>query len=168
MSLRIRYLVTTLALVGIGLGYAVLQEWPRHRAPRLPERAEASAHPRSLPALSPMAREILDRAADLALTGVQRGRREALDRTWHAESAGLRTELQAAEEEFSRFMGDAKATRKMSLQEIQGRSEDVRRLGAVLREDRQRHSKAAIQILTSTQRERLMTSRTTNLSGGER
>ena len=44
----------------------------------------------------------------------------------------------------------------------------VRRLVAALRQEREQHSKAAVQILTKIQRGALLASSTPNASGGER
>jgi hypothetical protein len=166
MNIRARYLATTLVLIAIGAGYVLMPEWPGRRAPRLAAPADASAHRQMLPA--PLtAREILDRA-DLTLTAEQRGRLESLDRRWREETAGVGHELKEAEEEFSRFLADAQAKGGVSVLEIQRRSEEVRRLGAVLRQERKQHSKAAVQILAKIQRGAPLASSMPNASGGER
>lgn len=164
MTIRLQYLVTTLVLIAMGAGYVLMSERPGRRALRP---AEASADRRMSP-VPPTAREILDRATDLALTGEQRGRVEALDRRWREEAAGVERELKEAEEEFSRFLAKAQTQGRVSLQEIQGRSKDVRRLGEVLRQEREEHSKAAVQILTEIQRGTLLASSPPKASGGER
>jgi hypothetical protein len=76
--------------------------------------------------------------------------------------------LKEAEEEFSRFLADAQAKGGVSVLEIQRRSEEVRRLGAVLRQERKQHSKAAVQILAKIQRGAPLASSMPNASGGER
>jgi len=153
MSNRVRYLVTTLALVAIGLGYVVVQQWPRHPALRLPARAEASSHPAPRPAL-PTAREILEQGAGLTLTPDQRGRLAALDRQWKQESAGGQAVAEAAGREVSQFLQE-QGSGKVSLQEIQRRSADYRALSQALRELRRRHAEAAANILTESQQRTL-------------
>ncbi len=166
MTVRGRHLATTLVLIAIGAGYVLMPEWPGRRAPRLAAPAEASAHRRMLPAPA-TARDILDRA-DLTLTVEQRRRLQSLDRRWREEAEGVKRELKDAEEEFSRFLADAQGQGRVSVLEIQRRSEDVGRLGAALRQEREQHSKAAVQILTKIQRGALLASSTPNASGGER
>ena len=155
MSNRVRYLVTTLALVAIGLGYVLVQQGPRHPALRTPARAEASAHPASLPAAPPTAREILDRASDLALTPEQRARLAGLDRRWRDEILGLEAAVRVAEQEFGKFVRETQQGGKTSLQEIQRRSEDYRSLSRELRERSRLHGEAAAHILTDSQQRTL-------------
>jgi hypothetical protein len=166
MNIRVRYLVTTLALIAIALGYALMQEWPRNVAPRLPARAETSSHPAPRPAL-PTAREILEHGADLALTPDQQGRLTALDRQWAQESAGTQAVADAAGREFSLFL-QTQGSGKASLQEIQRRSADYRALSRELRELRQRHAETAQQVLTDPQRQTLETIPSPHIFGGER
>ncbi len=166
MSLRIRYLVTTLLLLAIGLGYTLVRERVSHPSLRLPARAEAISRPRPPLAPPPTAREVLEQATDLSLTAEQRRRLEELDAEWQQESTPLETQLKGAEAEFSRFMGDAQQDGKVGLQEIQRHSEDVRRLGAALREARVRQAEAARQILTEFQRKQLASVTSQQPAGG--
>ena len=148
MSNRVRYLVTTLALVGIGLGYGLVQQWTRHPALRLPARAEASSHPPPYVAL-PTAREVLGHEAELTLTPDQQGRLAALERQWKQESAGVQAVADAAGRDFAQFLQE-QGSGKVSLQEIQRRSADYRALSQELRELRRRHAEAAATILTQS------------------
>lgn len=166
MSLRVRYLVTTLALVAIGLGYVLVQQWPRHPALRLPARAEASARPASPPAALPTAREILDRASELALTPEQRARLAGLDRRWRDEILGLEAAVRVAEQEFREFVRETQQAGKTSLQEIQRRSEDYRNLSAELRERSRLHAEAAARILTDSQQRTLALRTSPDTRGG--
>jgi len=150
MSPRLRYLSTTLALVAIGLGYALVQGWPARPAPRL-ARPAAAARP---PAPLPTAREILDRGAALSLTADQKARLAALDERWKKESAGVQAAAQEAQRDLSRFLQEQGAA-KASLQEIQRRSADYRKLSQELRELRQRHAETVAQVLTGSQQRKL-------------
>lgn len=166
MSLRLRYLSTTLVLVAVGLGYAVIQGRAARPAPRFPGRPAAASQP--VPPPSPTAREILGREAVLSLTADQKTRLAALDRRWREQSAPLEAAVLEAEREFSRFMEEAKTSGRTSIQEIQRRSADVRELSATLRERRLLHAEAATQILTEAQRGRLAASLSPETPGGAR
>lgn len=149
--MRFRYLVTSVALLAVGFGYALTQGRVGRPAPPRPVSAAASPSVRA-PRPLPSAQEILSRHALLSLTAQQKRSLDALAREWRAESAGLETELDAATEEFSRFMSEAQGSRKTSLQDIQRRSADLRELGARLRERRRLHGEAAAGLLTDRQR----------------
>ena len=153
MSPRLRYLSTTLALVAVGLGYALIQAKPWRPAPRLDARPAEAAHPPAPPL--PRARQILDRGADLSLTADQKARLTALDEKWREDSASLETALKTAEQDFSQYVKEVQAEGKTNLQEIQRRSADFRALSAELREVRQRHGEAAAHILTESQQQTL-------------
>ncbi len=168
MSPRIRYLVTTLLLVAIGLGYALVRERMSHPSLRLPARAEAVSRPRPPLPPSPTAGEVLERAADLSLTAEQRRRLLGLDAEWQQESTPLEARLRGAEAEFSRFMGEAQQNGKVSLQEIQRHSEDVRRLGAAWREAQERQAEAVKHVLTESQQKQLASVTSQQPSGGMR
>jgi hypothetical protein len=150
MSERLRYLAATLALAAIALGYFLVQRQTArpglHLGPR-PVAVRAVAPPLAT------ARMLLDRADDLALTRGQKARLEALDRQWNAEYAGLDAALRQEQEAFSRFMQEAEKRGKTSVQEIQGRSADLRDLSETLRARRQHHAGAAVDVLTETQRQ---------------
>ncbi|HYL82191.1 MAG TPA: hypothetical protein VEU07_15340, partial [Candidatus Acidoferrum sp.] len=155
----------SLALVAIGLGYILVQEWPRHSALRLPARAEASNHPAPIPAL-PTARKILEHGAELALTPDQQGRLVTLDRQWKQESAGLQAVAEAAGRDLSQFLQE-QGSGKVSLQVIQRRSADYRAFSQELRELRRRHAEAAQQVLTDPQRQTLEAIPFPHIFGGE-
>ena len=166
MTLRTRYLSTTLVLVAVGLGYAVIQGRAARPSPSLPGRPAAASQP--VPPPPPTAREILSREAVLSLTVDQKTHLEALDRRWREESVPLEAALQEAEQEFARFMEDTRASGRTSMQEIQRRSADVRELSAARRERRRIHSEVAAQVLTESQRRRLAASLSPETPGGAR
>ncbi len=166
MSVRMRYLTTTLVLVSIGLGYALMQEYPRRSRLRLPSYPEAASRPRPLtPPL--IAREILERSADLSLTASQRDRLVEMDAKWQQEWPPLEARLKGAEVEFSRFMDEAQKRGRVSLQEIQRRSEELRRLGAAWREVQERQAETARQVLTESQRKQLASATAQQPFGGK-
>ena len=154
MSIRRHSLTAvTLALVAAAAGWAIIEaptERPRLSAPK----PGAITRP-ALAAMPPTARDILDGGAMLDLKTGQRTRLRALDATWASESAAARAQLDAAVAEFSRFMDEARATGRTSLQEVQRRSAEFSELSAALRERRQRHAEAAAATLTEWQRTRL-------------
>ena len=157
MSPRVRYLFTTVALVALAAAYVVWQgrlERPTPRVPVAPAPVIRPAAPAPA-ALSPTAREILDRSVVLELTDHQVIRLHALDRLWTSEASRLDAAIRAAEGEFSAFMTTSQASGGASMQEIQSRSEELRRLGALLRERRQQHSDVAVGLLAAWQRQRL-------------
>jgi len=164
MSQRVRVLAATLALTAIALGYFLVQRAPERSGPRLEPRP-AAARPVAPPPL-PTARMLLDRANDLALTRGQTTRLEALDRQWKVESAGLDTAARQEQEAFSQFMQEAQAGGKTSVQEIQRRSADLRELSETLRERRQQHAEAALEVMTESQRQMLSTSAASARHGG--
>ena len=168
MSLRLRYLCTTLVLVALGLGYALIQGRPARPGPLLPPGTAAAARPAQPPPAPPTARQILDRKVTLSLTAEQAGTLTALDRTWQEESAPLEAALREAEGEFSRFLKETQANGRTSLQEIQRRSADVRELSAALRDRRLRHAEASTNVLNEIQRRKLAPSPISGTVGGER
>ncbi len=153
MSVRLRYLATSLVLLAVAFGFVLTQGRAERPAP--PRRAGVAALPRVPRPPLPSARELLDRRAVLNLDDEQTRRLEALARAWSSDSAPLEAELQAATAEFSRFMSAAQGSRGTSLQEIQARSAHVSELGSVLREERRLHGEAAAGLLTDRQRQRL-------------
>ena len=157
MSPRVRYLSTTVGLVALAATYVFWQgqlERPRLRLPAgsAPVIRPAAPAPAALP---PTAREILDRSVALELSDQQVIRLHALDRLWTSEASRLDAAIRAAEGEFSVFMTTAQASGGASMQEIQSRSEQLRRLGTLLRERRQQHSDGAVGLLADWQRQRL-------------
>lgn len=165
MSPRLRYLFTTLALLTIGLGYALVQGGPARPAPQI-EKSAAAARPPAPPL--PTARQILDRETDLSLRADQKDRLTALDGRWRKESAPLEAARMTAEQEFSLFMKEAQAGGKTSLQEIQRRSAEFRDLSTALREGRRRHAEAAAHILTESQQRALALRTAPHTPGGVR
>ncbi len=160
-----RYLATTLALLAVAVGYAVSQRWTGPPPPR-PARGPAAAARPALPPAPPTAREILDRAAGLALTPEQAARLEALDRQWTEETADLRGALEAARAEFSRFVAETRATRGPGVEEIQRRSAAYRELSADFRERRRLHGDAALGLLTDSQRRSFAPATSPDTRGG--
>lgn len=166
MSPRLRYLSTTLALVAFGLGYALIQAKPWRPGPSLPVRPAAAGR-RAPPAPAPpTAREVLNRSEALGLTRDQEARLEALDRQWKQETAGLQAALHEAEQEFSRFMKEARASKGTSVQEVQSQSAEFRELSATLRERRVLHGEAVAGVLTEPQRRMLVLPPSPGTSGG--
>lgn len=157
MSLRVRYLSTTVALVALAAAYVFWQGRLERPTPRLPTASAPVIRPASpVPVpLPPTAREILDRAVALDLSDHQGIRLRALDRLWTSEASGLEAAIRGPEAEFSTFMIAARESGGASMQEIQSRSAELRRLSALLRERRQQHSDLAVGLLADWQRQRL-------------
>ncbi len=157
MSPSVRYLSTTMVLVAMAAAYILWQGRPERPTPRLPT-ASAPVIRRVSPGpvpVPPTAREILDRAVALDLRNRQMIHLRTLDRLWSDEARRLDEAIQMAEGEFSAFMKTAQASGGANMQEIQSRSAELRRLGALLRERRQQHSDAAVELLADWQRQRL-------------
>jgi hypothetical protein len=152
MSVRTRYLATTLVLVAIGFGFGLSQWRDRPALPRPPAR---SAEVPSRPALPPTAPEVLERAAELRLDGEQLRRLRLLAREWTADAARLQAALQEAQAEFEQFAASAKGGGGASLPEIQRRSSELQGLGLELRQRRTAHSGRTLGVLTDAQRARL-------------
>jgi hypothetical protein len=157
MSPRIRYLSTTVALVALAAAYVFWQGRLERPTPRLPAASAPVIRPASpVPVpLPPTAREIRDRAVALDLSDHQVIRLRALDRLWTSEASGLEAAIRGAEGEFSTFMKTARASGGASMQEIQSRSAELRRLSALLRERRRQHADVAVGLLADWQRQRL-------------
>jgi hypothetical protein len=149
MSVRTRYLATTLALLTVGLGFAVSQ-WRDRPAPPRPQ-ARLAALPLR-PALPPTAEEVLKRADELRLSPEQVQRLSVLKREWALETERLEEAVRLASAEFEQFAAAAKGGGGTSLQEIQRRSADLRDLSAELRERRDAHSRQVLELLTDSQR----------------
>jgi hypothetical protein len=162
MSLRARYLVTTLALVAIGLAFGLSQRTERPGPPR--PAVHATAWP-ALPAPPPTAREILDGSDALDLSPQQTERLRELDRQWQAEYRGLQEAIRTASAEFERFVADARQGGGASLQALQQRSSDLRHLSMILRERRAEHSRRAAGVLTEAQRATLRPASENSLGG---
>lgn len=138
-----------LALV-VAAGVYVLWQRPFQRStPRLPVAAPAVV-PSAPPVMPPSAREILDRAIILELRHDQMMRLRALDRLWRHELSGLERDMQDAERECSSVQASGVA----SGPEFQQRALEFSRLGATLRDRRQRHAESALGLLAGWQRER--------------
>jgi hypothetical protein len=154
MSPRTRYLATTLALVAAVAAYGFWQRPLERPTPRLPAASAPTARPAS-PLGPPTARRILDQAMVLGLSHDQMVRLRALERFWTREERELQVAVRDAERELSAFMKDAQGSGGASVQQIQQRSAEFSSLSATLRERRQRHSEAALQLLDGWQRHRL-------------
>jgi hypothetical protein len=168
MSPGLRYLSTTVALLAVGLGYALVQGRGERPTPRPEAQSEAVARPVPPPAAPPTAGEILERRASFSLTADQVSRLEALDAEWKREAAEIEPALAAAEQALSRFMKEAQSAGGTSVQEIQRRSAEFRELSAALRERRRLHSEAAAHVLTESQRRQLAAATSTGTPGGGR
>lgn len=153
MTIRHQSLTTAVALIAVAVGWTLLQ--PRPQRPRLSPPPPALIARPAKPALPPTARDLLERGALLELTASQRARLAALDAGWTRESAAAQADLEAAVDEFSRFMDEARAAGRVSVGDLQRRSAKVAELGADLRERRRQHAEAAAGILTDWQRARL-------------
>lgn len=151
MSPRVRYLLTTLALLAVAAGYTLSQDWVERQSPR-PIVREAEARPVPPPAPAPSAREILDRGPAGGLSREQAARLRALDAGWRRQSSDLQAAIDDEKRQFSAFMEEARDGRGASLQEIQGRSANLRDLSATLREARRQHGLASAEVLTEQQR----------------
>jgi len=166
MNPAARTLSAALALTTVATGYFLLQSRMERPVPRLPTPVLSAARPAPLPFPPPTAREIVDRAVALDLRGEQIARLKALDRSRAREASGLKAVIQEAERDFSDFLTGAQGGNGASLQEIQRRSAEVSRLSAELRERRQHHADAALQVLADWQRQRLAQSRPAALKEG--
>ena len=89
------------------------------------------------------------------MTPAQTARLEALDRRWQAEVAALEAAVRQEEAGFAEFMQEAQGAAKTSVQEIQRRSADLRTMSETLRERRQMHADAVLDVLTESQRQML-------------
>jgi hypothetical protein len=166
VSIRQSALATAAALVIVAVGWTVLQGRAERPKQSLPTPA-AITRPAPL-ALPLTARDILNGGVLLDLKAAQRRRLRALDATWARESAAAQAALDAATADFSRFMDEARATGRTSLQEIQRRSAEISDLSATLRERRQRHIEAAAASLTDRQRTKLGEVTRAVAAGGQR
>jgi hypothetical protein len=162
MSLRARYLVTTLALVAIGLAFGLSQRTERPGPPR--PAVHATAWP-ALPAPPPTAREILDGSDALGLSPQQAERLRELDRQWQAEYGELQKAIRTASAELEQFVADARQGGGASLQTLQQRSSELRHLSMTLRERRTEHSRRAAGVLTEAQRATLRPASENSLGG---
>ena len=166
MRIRQPALAAASALVIVAVGWTIFQtrtERPRLSLPR------SAAITRPAPtALPPTARDILDGGVLLDLNAAQRTRLRALEATWARESGAVQAELDAAMADFSRFMDEASATGRTSLQEIRRGSAAISELSSALREQRRLHAAAAAAVLTDWQRTRLGEATRAAAVGGQR
>ena len=149
MSMRTRYLSTTLALLAIGLGFGLSQWSPRPSPLRPAVHATARA---ALPAPPSTASELLARSDRLGLSPRQTEGLRELDRQWQAETGELQEAIRVASAEFERFVADARQGGGASLQTLQQRSSELRHLSMILRERRAEHGVRAAGVLTEAQR----------------
>jgi hypothetical protein len=162
MSLRIRYLATTVVLFAFAMAFGVSQ-WSGRPGPPRPA-AHSTARP-ALPAPPPTAGEMLARSDALGLIPRQTEGLRELARQWQAESEELQGAIRAASAEFERFVADARQGGGASLQTLQQQSSGLRQLSVTLRERRAEHSRRAVSVLTEAQRATLR-SGTEDSSGG--
>ena len=160
---RVRVLAATLVLTAIGVGYFLIQGPPARTGPHLDPRPAVTT-PIAPPPL-PTAHSLLVRGAVLSLTKAQTARLEVLDLRWKAQAAGLEADLQHEEAAFAQFMREAQAAGKTSVQEIQRRSADLRALSESVRERRQLHADAVLDVLTESQRQVLATTAASTRGG---
>ena len=153
MSDRVRVIAATLALTAIAVGYFLIQGTPARTGPHLEPRP-AVTKPIAPPPL-PTAHSLLEGGAVLSLTKAQTARLEALDLRWKAQVAGLEAAIRQEEAAFAQFMQEAQVAGKTSVQEIQRRSADLRAMSESLRERRQLHAEAVLDVLTESQRQML-------------
>jgi hypothetical protein len=165
MRLDARYAATTVALVLIGAGYVLGQDWLDRPVPLRPSRVTAERPAPPVP--PPTADDLLGRADALGLTAEQRVRLASLDRAWGEEAASLGQAMAAARAEFERFTREA-SSRGASIAEIQQQSAEYRELSAALRDARQRHADAAQAVLTEAQRQSLARDPSSSGQGGTR
>ncbi len=149
MSVRTRYLATTLAVLAIGLGVG-LSRWNERPGPPRPA-VHAATRP-ALPAPPPTAGEMLDRSDALGLSTQQTERLRELDRQWQAEYRALQAVIRTASAEFEQFVADARQGGGASLQTLQQRSSDLRHLSMTLHERRAEHGRRAAGVVTEAQR----------------
>lgn len=155
MSDRVRLLAATLALTAIAVGYFLVQGTPARPGPHLVRRP-AMTTPIVPPPL-PTAHSLLAQGAVLSLTKAQTARLQVLDLRWKTQAAGLEAALQHEEGAFAQFMQETQAAGKTSVQEIQRRSADLRAMSESVRERRQLHADAVLDVLTESQRQVLAT-----------
>jgi hypothetical protein len=155
VRLPVRYLLTTLTLVAVGLAWQLSQA--AMNRPRLvrPAPPAVSGRPASVPLPRLMAREVLERATALALTPDEIAGLEALDRRWQRESGELERMARLAGDELARFMDEARARGRTSLEEIERRSGEFSELSRELGLRRRLHGEAAINLLSEAQRREL-------------
>ena len=166
MRIRQPALAAASALLIVAVGWTIFRARTERPQLSLPRSAPIT---RPAPvALPPTAREILEGGVLLDLNAAQRTRLRALDATWARESGAAQAELDAAMADFSRFMDEAHATGRTSLQEIQRGSAEISTLSAALREQRRLHAAAAAAILTDWQRTRLGEVTQAAAAGGQR
>jgi len=162
VSVRTRYLVTTLALLAVGLGLGLSQRQPRPSPPRPTVHADAQP---ARPAAPLTAGEIRDRSDALGLSPQQAGRLRELDRQWQAEYGRLHEAIRTASAEFAQFVAAARQGGGASLQALQQRSSELQHLSVTLRERRAEHNRRAAGVLTEAQRAKLRPESADSLGG---
>jgi hypothetical protein len=154
MSVRTRYLSTTVAMVIAAIVWTTVIDRPAPPRPQRPASAAAEERP-PRPISPPVARDLLARADALGLTVPQRARLAALSVSWERESHVLEADAHVAADAFARFLAEAQQGGRAGIEEIRRRSTDYQELSAALRERRARHSQEALGTLTTQQRARL-------------
>jgi len=156
MKDRRRVLAAMLAVTAIALGFYLIQRPLARPGPQIEPRP-AKAGPVAPRLTAPTARTMLERGTALSLTKAQTTRLEILDLRWKAQVAGLEAAIKQEEAAFAQFMREAQATGKASVQEIQRRSADLRAMSESVRERRQLHADAVLDVLTESQRQMVAT-----------
>lgn len=153
MTPRARALASSLVVLvlatGAGLWYLAARPKPVVESRRIDAHAAGPARP-----VSPMAREALERKAELGLAEEQSRRLAALDREWQRTAGSLEAEAREVEAEFQRFMQEARRSGRANLAEIQRRAAEQGELLAAYRTRRAVHAGAVRQVLTEAQRAR--------------
>jgi hypothetical protein len=161
-----RLMTVALTLAVVAVGWAVSA--PRPERPR-PSLVKPVAVSRPAPAtLPPTARDILQGGVLLDLREAQRTRLRALDAEWTRQSVASQAQLDAAMADFARFMDEARASGRTSVQDIQRHSAEIGALSADLRALRRVHAESAAAVLTAWQRGRLDGLTVSRVSGGQR
>ena len=169
MTPRARALASGLAVLVLAVG-AGLWQYTAARPKPIVEARRIDTHPRG-PTPNPpgpMAREALERRAELGLTEVQVRRLEALDREWQQTSGPLAGEVREAETEFQRFMEETARAGRGHLGEVQRRAAEQGELLAAYRQSRAAHAGAVRRVLTDEQRARWSAMSASQRTGGQR
>lgn len=153
MSVRARYLLTTLMFLAVAVAIVLAQGRAPRPGPRLEGPPVTVSRPGPLPSPPPSAAQILEWRESLALAAAQVARLHRLADGWVGESARLDAAVEAERSKFARFMDTQKG--RAPLGEIERQSADLKEASAELRTARRRHSDEALAVLSESQRARL-------------
>jgi hypothetical protein len=165
MSVRARYLSTTLAMVIAAIVWITWVDRPLAPRPARPAPVVADVRP-PRPASPPTARDLLTRADALRLTVSQRARLAALGSGWEREARALDADVKVAADALARFMAEAQERGRAGIDEIRRRSIEYQDRSVALRERRARHSHEALDVLTAQQR--VLVAARNEIAGGTR